>query len=1023
MSDMGYEAQSTVVRGQSELQKAQTIAYARLRLEPDASLSQVIEAINRREQIRGYMRSTAAQTQSESEYIYEAGITRGIQRELKACLESVADDELVALKAFAQALESVQKVTLSDERVEKLDEAFLSIALETLTDPVALPIEKAASVTLSLGFAAKQRGADKTKMILAQRLTAEQAAGVSHINPASQLKAERQLAALKEYFDFAGLEYHTETVDSTLSASAQKAAQLAKEQLAKSRQAFDDGLKMGQKVASVSVIAGMGIVGNATATAAAEIPSASSQAEVSIVSEVPVVQPIIIGDKIMQQVPMVATVEDTVTVPTMQATDVKQTPTVSVEGSVENINSAEIPVAPVVDVTNQESAAPKQVRARAGVETPPKEEEAKQEPLPSVVDDPVETRSPTPEVVEVEPGIEDIPIETEEEAPEPPVSIVPPSDDVEVSIGESPEEAIARIISSRDMVAASYAIRDIYGGVANQEPVNPTLTTLLTVEGATFKIKLTDAAHKDSAYTEKSFYALAYLDAVTQAPVLLDNPEIARLVMDLANQGEEYRNKLFAVYVKEAHDILSTEAAGGYQGIAENYQRSIETLYAYVSMASLTDAQQTEKINAIKAEEERIAEEERRKAEEEKRERERQREETGVEMPEMPTETQMSLRAADMMIERGGVWTNRGIVMKYFLEKGFTPAQISGVLGNLIAESGVDPKSHQYGGGPGRGIAQWGSKGDPRYDRFGYDGKRGLVLFAAQQGKQWDDIYVQLDFIMYEFSTTEKRAYAALKAATTAQQAAFEFEDKYERAGIPRMDVRYKNAADVFAAYDELLGEAKTQLMDDYKKKKKSAEEEIERRIAEEKERQAEEERRKAEEERKKAEQGGDIRSQLQNGLAIAAELKAKYNNVSGKLSDDELESFPAFYNDGTPITARLNPDAAKGYKAMAAAYKAHFGVDLRLTDHYRDFAAQVRTKKAKGVFAATPGKSNHGWGLALDLAGGINIEGSPAHEWMEQNAHLYGWVNPPWAHDGRAVEEPWHWEYHGNQAEYATSN
>src|SRR4051812_26829508 len=43
----------------------------------------------------------------------------------------------------------------------------------------------------------------------------------------------------------------------------------------------------------------------------------------------------------------------------------------------------------------------------------------------------------------------------------------------------------------------------------------------------------------------------------------------------------------------------------------------------------------------------------------------------------------------------------------FFVAKGLTPFQAAGIVGNLDQESGVNPASVQFGGGPGRGIAQW----------------------------------------------------------------------------------------------------------------------------------------------------------------------------------------------------------------------------------------------------------------------------------------------------------------------------
>ena len=70
--------------------------------------------------------------------------------------------------------------------------------------------------------------------------------------------------------------------------------------------------------------------------------------------------------------------------------------------------------------------------------------------------------------------------------------------------------------------------------------------------------------------------------------------------------------------------------------------------------------------------------------------------------------------------------------------------------------------------------------------------------------------------------------------------------------------------------------------------------------------------------------------------------------------------------------------------------------------------------KRTRGRFAATPGRSPHGWGLALDVGCGVNRFGSPQHVWMQQNAHLFGWEHPPWARQGGSLPEAWHWEFPG---------
>ena len=114
----------------------------------------------------------------------------------------------------------------------------------------------------------------------------------------------------------------------------------------------------------------------------------------------------------------------------------------------------------------------------------------------------------------------------------------------------------------------------------------------------------------------------------------------------------------------------------------------------------------------------------------------------------------------------------------------------------------------------------------------------------------------------------------------------------------------------------------------------------------------------------------------------------------------------------------RLVPDAAASLNRLAIAFEAHFGKPLYLSDAYRTLAEQKRLKITKGAYAASPGTSNHGWGLAIDMASRINVDGSDEHRWMEAYGPYYGWINPWWAEnyiprDGQ--HEPWHWEFHSN--------
>ena len=136
--------------------------------------------------------------------------------------------------------------------------------------------------------------------------------------------------------------------------------------------------------------------------------------------------------------------------------------------------------------------------------------------------------------------------------------------------------------------------------------------------------------------------------------------------------------------------------------------------------------------------------------------------------------------------------------------------------------------------------------------------------------------------------------------------------------------------------------------------------------------------------------------------------------------SDDEAE----YPNGHIPARAlcplhgspghMLRPSAAAAFNALSEAYERATGSPICVTDSYRSLAEQVAVKAARGKWAASPGTSEHGMGRALDLCGGINSFGTPAHLWMKQHAPLYGWFHPAWAEPSGSLPEPWHWEYAG---------
>ncbi|GLX11479.1 D-alanyl-D-alanine carboxypeptidase family protein [Microbispora sp. NBRC 16548] len=105
-----------------------------------------------------------------------------------------------------------------------------------------------------------------------------------------------------------------------------------------------------------------------------------------------------------------------------------------------------------------------------------------------------------------------------------------------------------------------------------------------------------------------------------------------------------------------------------------------------------------------------------------------------------------------------------------------------------------------------------------------------------------------------------------------------------------------------------------------------------------------------------------------------------------------------------------LRADAAIAFADLNIAYKKRFGASMCISDSYRNLGEQQSIYYRRPGFAATPGKSNHGLGLAVDLCGGVQSFRSVQFNWLEANSKRYGWIHPDWSY--HSPFEPWHWEY-----------
>jgi hypothetical protein len=107
-----------------------------------------------------------------------------------------------------------------------------------------------------------------------------------------------------------------------------------------------------------------------------------------------------------------------------------------------------------------------------------------------------------------------------------------------------------------------------------------------------------------------------------------------------------------------------------------------------------------------------------------------------------------------------------------------------------------------------------------------------------------------------------------------------------------------------------------------------------------------------------------------------------------------------------------LQPPAAQALSALNDAFTARFGKPLCLVAAYRPLSDQYTLATTRAGYAAVPGTSDHGLGIAVDLCSSITGN-AEMYQWVRSNAPVYGWDNPDWARPGGyGAYEPWHFEY-----------
>ncbi len=150
-------------------------------------------------------------------------------------------------------------------------------------------------------------------------------------------------------------------------------------------------------------------------------------------------------------------------------------------------------------------------------------------------------------------------------------------------------------------------------------------------------------------------------------------------------------------------------------------------------------------------------------------------------------------------------------VMDYLVAKGYTPAQAAGIVGNMYAESGVQPQRLQNTPNgvttPADAIPSWKRK--QGWGLVQWTPVDKVIDAIKAEGKDPNDPHAQLDFLIEQLSPngSEHVAGNALRAATTPETAARVFLRLFERPADPAatQQFRMQKARETFSEYNDRI--------------------------------------------------------------------------------------------------------------------------------------------------------------------------------------------------------------------------
>ncbi len=158
--------------------------------------------------------------------------------------------------------------------------------------------------------------------------------------------------------------------------------------------------------------------------------------------------------------------------------------------------------------------------------------------------------------------------------------------------------------------------------------------------------------------------------------------------------------------------------------------------------------------------------------------------------------------------------------------KGFSKYGVAGLMGNLRAESALEPKNLQnsyekklgYTNDTYTSAVDSGKYKNFVNDKAGYglaqwtywSRKQNLLKFARSAGKSIGDLEMQLDFLYQELSTNYKSVFNVLKTATSVKQASNSVLLDFEKPANQSISVQNKRAEYGQTYFDKFANESST---------------------------------------------------------------------------------------------------------------------------------------------------------------------------------------------------------------------